>query len=207
YFFINKPFPEEFISFWYICPNSFSTEEIQKMYYSNHIFYLALTKGIFTEERFNKEILKPLVEKTKSFAYYEPIILKWAFFRENTTPQDPEHIIPFFKSFVTDYFDLINQKTIKVIDIKYSSLQYYLQKENMETIKKRSVRKQFVYEYLIQQKLKKSYPQFSGVNICSQFVLPGYKQASVYENHPNFMKGYIELMTLDFETVADRYLS
>ena len=93
------------------------------------------------------------------------------------------------------------------MDIKYNEISYFLDSRNIEDIKDRSVRKQFVYEYLMQKKVEKLPEHLNKLKICSSFWLPGYNQKSIFEEGETFMDGYIRMITVDFEMLAESYVS
>lgn len=96
---------------------------------------------------------------------------------------------------------------INIIDIKYDKTSYFLDPQNIENIKDRSVRKQFVYEYLMQKEVKKFPKYLNQLKIRSSFWLPGYNQTSMIEDGQKFMDGYIRLKTVDFVKLAESYVS
>ncbi len=78
----------------------------------------------------------------------------------------------------------------KVIDIKYSSFEYYQSPENMEEIKSRSIRKQFLYEYMLQNYLEHNNSKLKALPIKSDFWLPVYSQNSeLLSSGPKYLDG------------------
>lgn len=94
-----------------------------------------------------------------------------------------------------------------VIDIKYYEQKYYTNSENIEKIKSRSVRKQFVYEYLLQKHLEKTNHPLKELNIKSEFWLPAYSEnKETFTPLPKYMDDYIKLTGVNIMTVIDSYL-
>uniref|UniRef100_UPI0018E55547 hypothetical protein n=1 Tax=Cyanothece sp. BG0011 TaxID=2082950 RepID=UPI0018E55547 len=74
-----------------------------------------------------------------------------------------------------------------------------------EKLKEKSIRKQFLYEYLIQKQLEKNQDQYSDLKIQSQFGIPGFRLDS-FSKKLDFMDDYISLWKIDFETIANEYI-
>ncbi len=195
---IKKPFPNNFYSFWPLNKRMITIKELHKMYYFNHIFYIAFTKGLVKPGEFLNKFIHPLKKHD---------IFSISLLRNGTSLAfNDKEITSEFNCFLSEIKKILSY-SIKVIDIKYSDIEYYLNPENQEDIKTKSVRKQFIYEYLLQKNMENiSFPS-DYLNIVSQFILPGYRQNETLKYHPEFMAGYIRLMTLDFETVAGHYFS
>lgn len=193
--FIHKPLPQNFYSFWSLNNQKITVEELNKMCYFNHIFYIAFTQGVKSDEFINK-----FIEPLNNYNFFKFSLIRN---RQNEELQSE------FSSFLDGLKKTLNYPpySIEVIDIKYSDIEYYLNPANQENIKIKSVRKQFVYEYLIQKNVKNLSLPSDYLNIVSQFILPGYQQDETLKYHPEFMDGYIRLMTLDFEAVARYYFS
>ena len=84
----------------------------------------------------------------------------------------------------------------------------YLKDSNkIEEIKSRSIRKQFVYEYLLQKNLEKRKDGFSDLRIRSSFWLPSYRpdDPNLIEDGETFMDGYIQLKNVNFAVLAESY--
>ena len=60
-----------------------------------------------------------------------------------------------FKLFIESFLSLFQIGRVEIYDVKYLSSNYFEDQSNREELKERSVRKQFLYEYLIKKKLKK----------------------------------------------------
>ncbi len=97
--------------------------------------------------------------------------------------------------------------SIKIIDIKYANFDYYLNPENREEIKSRSIRKQFVYEYLIQNYLENYQNTVKHWSINSEFWLPIYEKnlPALTPGH-KYMDNYVKLTGVNIMTVIDSYI-
>lgn len=92
-----------------------------------------------------------------------------------------------------------------IVDFKYFSAAYFHASENAANIRTRLVRKQFVYEYLLNEKLSKSAERYS---IGSEFWIPCYdKDHATAELSPNepFLGGSIPLRRLNVAALMDIY--
>ncbi|MBC6481372.1 MAG: hypothetical protein GDA56_30085 [Hormoscilla sp. GM7CHS1pb] len=202
--FIDKPLPDKFYSYWEINIEILKAEqisdEIHKMYYLNHVFYRAINQHIFPGKNFAIFINKLLTYK----------VFHSSLLRIDTQHKSKEYIInqvsKKYQFFIETIF-LLGLYNMNVIDVKYFEEKIFFNADNLEKIKATSVRKQFVYEYLLAKYIQRNQSKFSQANIVSEFWLPGYKQNSGIENKQKFMDGYIELCSLDFETLAETYLS
>ena len=64
---------------------------------------------------------------------------------------------------------------IEIIDIKYLTSDYLHDVSEIENIKTRSIRKQFVYEYLVQRGLKKQRKKFKDLSTGQKVAKVGRK--------------------------------
>jgi hypothetical protein len=108
-----------------------------------------------------------------------------------------------FQRFINCYY---GQRYFNIIDIKYSTSDYYIKAENIEEIKNRSVRKQFVYEYLLQKHLEKINNPLKELDIKSEFWLPASSNEETFTPLPKYMDDYIKLTGVNIMTVIDSYL-
>ncbi|MEI6443182.1 MAG: hypothetical protein WCO29_08660 [Nostocales cyanobacterium ELA583] len=84
---------------------------------------------------------------------------------------------------------------------------YYTNSGNIEEIKNRSVRKQFVYEYLLQKHLEKNNHPLKELDIKSEFWLPASSSnEKTFTPLPKYMDDYIKLTGVNIMTVIDSYL-
>ena len=101
-----------------------------------------------------------------------------------------------------------------MIDIKYLSFEYYKSPEKipspeeMEEIKSRSIRKQFVYEYLLQNYLEDNNSKLKEWPIKSDFWLPVYSPNSeLLSSGPKYLDGYVKLTGVSIMAMIDSYLA
>lgn len=96
-----------------------------------------------------------------------------------------------------------------IIDIKYLDAKYFHDPNKIEEIKSRSVRKQFVYEHLLQKTLEKRKDQYSKFRIWSSFWLPSYRpdDSELLQDDPTFMDSYIRLKNVNFKLLAETYFA
>ncbi|MBS9391653.1 MAG: hypothetical protein HEQ29_00305 [Dolichospermum sp. LBC05a] len=181
--------PDKFYSYWYISSDEyedFNFQQIQMMNSLNHVFFVAIKKGFLYFENFYEQYLEP----------YE--ILKISLLRGSGGKEYRETLFQKFIQVVMSQFS--------IIDIKYSDSDYYTNSENIEKIKSRSVRKQFVYEYLLQKHLEKTSNPLKELDIKSEFWLPASSNEETFTPLPKYMDDYIKLIGVNILTVIDSYL-
>lgn len=195
---IDSRLPSKYYSYWRIEDLDFAS--LQRMYYFNHFFYLALEKGIRSWQGFKDHIAKPLNIKFDS----KNNVFSTSLFREyvETTVQLD------FEVFVEVVSRLLT-KVIEIVDVKYLSQDYFRDKSRIEEIKKRSVRKQFVYEYLLQKDLEHKKNDHGELNINSSFWIPDNRldDPDIIKAVPTFLDGFIKLQSINFLALAKNYLS
>jgi len=191
---INDPLPQNFYSFWEI-DFPLAPEDIHKMYYFNHLFYIAIKNQITDFDIFLTK-LRDLCNKSKVF--------QSSVLRDKNTA----HLKKKFNDFSQLFF---NQYEIyfEIIDIKYLDTKYFGTQNKIEEIKRRSIRKQFVYEHLLQKTLEKRKDQYSNLSIRSSFWLPSYlpDDSELLQDSDPFMDGYIKLKNVNFKLLAEIYLA
>ncbi|MDJ0508040.1 MAG: hypothetical protein QNJ64_02110 [Crocosphaera sp.] len=195
---ISKPLPKEFYSFWKI-PKTLDKDGIYKMYYFNHIFLLSILNNYLSWEMFKQNILTPLgvgVTEKK-----QDNVFRLSLFRGYNINRLQE----MFELFTESFLSLFQLGGVDIYDIKYLSYNYFQYQSKREELKERSIRKQFLYEYLIQKKLEKNKEKYSDLKIQSHFWIPGFRLDSFSEKI-DFMDDYIKLWKIDFETVANEYI-
>jgi hypothetical protein len=200
---INYPLPNNYYSNWII--KKIDNSEITKMYYFNHIFYLSFKKGIFSYENFNT--VKEIILSVTEHKYHKNIsndcgVFEKSIFRDLSIKDITDRFSSFIQLLFAFYKPYLN-----LIDIKYLPESYFLNSRNLEDIKCRSVRKQFIYEYLVQKTIKNSPDEISKLNVLSDFWLPSCGQTTLIENGQPFMDGYIGLKNIDFIDLAQDYCS
>ncbi|MEG4326070.1 hypothetical protein [Microcoleus sp. herbarium5] len=186
---INDPLPPNFYSFWEI-DFPLAPEDIHKMYYFNHLFYIAIKKKFTDFDIFITKI-RDLCNKSQVF--------QLSVLRDKST----EHLKKKFNDF------LQHEIYFEIIDIKYLDTKYFRDPNKIEEIKRRSIRKQFVYEHLLQKTLEKRKDQYSNLSIRSSFWLPSYlpDDSELLQDSSTFMDGYIKLKNVNFKLLAETYLA
>lgn len=201
---INCPLPDNFYSFWEI-NFPLDSESLHKMYYFNHFFYLPLKKQIMDWDRFNKEILQPLGIFSGPF-YQGPRsdVFNASLFRN----KDVEWMREQFNDFIGQFLNQ-DECFCEIIDIKYLDIKYFRDPNKIEEIKRRSIRKQFVYEHLLQKTLEKRNDQYSNLTIRSSFWLPSYRpdDSELLQDSSTFMDDYIKLKNVNFKLLAETYFA
>ncbi|MEQ8537712.1 MAG: hypothetical protein RIB93_09645 [Coleofasciculus sp. D1-CHI-01] len=202
---INFQLPSNFYSFWEIDLKRLDSKLLDMMFRLNHIFYVALNKAIFTPNQFEKFLLDEfgLNEDLDEFCLDEDNVFNNSLFRRGTIILRLQKIIDEFTSFCGTVCSL------KVIDIKYLSLAYCrdIDIKNRRDLKEKSIRKQFVYEYLLQQFIGGN-DGFKDLEIKSEFWIPSYQNDSeiIKEVEPEYLDGYISLKNINFGAIANSYL-
>ena len=84
---------------------------------------------------------------------------------------------------------------------------YHLKNNKLQHIKESSIRKQFVYEYLLQQRIEKD-NRFNQLQINSDFWLPSVSNSrkAILRKESDYLNGYIGLNKINFMKVADSFL-
>lgn len=208
---VNNRLPRNFYSFWDVS-NSFKLDSLLEMRNFNHFFFVASEKGTTKWENFVQEVLLPL-----DISYNNPNVTFECSTNSNVftrslfrglTPKALEKLFTSFINLLSDIEDIF-PNNIEIIDIKYISSNLFKDATKIEEIKNRSVRKQFVYEYLLQKYLKKRKDKFSDLTIDSSFWLPSYRpdDPNLIEDGETFMDGYIQLKNVNFAVLAENYIA
>ncbi|WP_373480483.1 hypothetical protein [Geminocystis sp.] len=146
YLVIDYPLPKNFYSFWDI-PEIIDNKCFNLMFYFNHFFYLAFENRIFTWEKFCEKMFKVLdISFDSRGKFNEDNVFTTSIFRYKSE----ENIRNQFNKFISQIFDNKNN-SINIIDIKYYDSEYFFNTNNQKENKEKNVRKQFVYEYLLQK--------------------------------------------------------
>lgn len=212
---IDAPLPSNFYSFWKI-PEELNSEDLHNMYYFNHLFYLAIKKQIKNWDRFYEEILQPLGviwglrhSDSRGNVFTHSLLRDYCIIRYNCVKPiySIEDIKEKFNQFIQQVFNQY-EEFFEVIDVKYLTSEYFCDRDKIEEIKRRSVRKQFVYEYLLQRDLERKNERFSNLSIRSSFWLPSYRpdDSNLLEEGSTFIDGYIQLKNVNFMVLAESYL-
>lgn len=184
---IDSKLPNNFYSFWGVDFDNLNFQSLNMMFNLNHVFYIALSKAIYDSDIFREFLLNELnssVFNNSLFRSYEK-----------------NQIVDMFREF------LKTVSYLKVIDIKYLPLEYFLDSNNRRNLKERSIRKQFVYEYLLQRFINGN-NLFNSTEIKSTFWLPSWEDNSlvIKEVEPGYLDGYISLENINFAALIDSYL-
>ncbi|MBE9236741.1 hypothetical protein IQ227_12070 [Anabaena aphanizomenioides LEGE 00250] len=181
--------PKYFYSYWDI-PDELSIKEIHMMRCLNHIFYIAADNGFLYFEDFYQKLIQ------------DQNVVEESLLRDIS--HDKKLRNESFQRFINFSYE---QKYFTIIDIKYSTPEYYTNADNIEEIKSRSVRKQFVYEYLLQKHLEKTNHPLKELDIKSEFWLPAYSETQeTFTPMSKYMDDYIKLTGVNIMTVIDSYL-
>jgi hypothetical protein len=217
---ITHRLPKIFYSYWKV-PETILVQDLSKMYYFNHFFYIALEKDITDWDSFDKQILKPLdINFDTHLSSIDPKsnVFTHSLFRDRATSStySSEHMKDEFTRFIKQALEF---NKIEIIDIKYLTDDYFCDSTNINDIKSRSVRKQFIYEYLLQKNLEERKDEFSNLTINSSFWLPIYRSCNsallrllphysdLIRDGETFMDGYIQLKNINFTVLAENYIS
>ncbi len=192
--------PNHFYSYWEIL-DDFNLEQLQMMENLNHIFYLALKFGILSPDRFFQRFIDYVLG---SESLLKDNIFYLSLFRDKDRLRSLKEINQSFGNFLKK---IMTKISIKIIDIKYANFDYYLNPGNREEIKSRSIRKQFVYEYLIQNYLENRQNTVKSWSINSEFWLPTYrKNLPVLTPGAKYMDNYVKLTGVNIIKVIDSYI-
>ncbi|MGK7919657.1 MAG: hypothetical protein AB4080_06575 [Trichodesmium sp.] len=192
--------PNQFYSYWEIA-DDFNFEQLQMMKNLNHIFYLALKFGILSSDNFFQRFIDYVLG---SESLLKDNIFYLSLFRDKDRLRSFKEINQIFASFLNK---ILNKICIQIIDIKYANFDYYLNPANREEIKSRSIRKQFVYEYLIQNYLENHQNNIKTWSINSEFWLPTYgKYLPLLTHGAKYMDNYVKLIRVNILKVIDNYI-
>lgn len=219
---IDSPLPKNFYSFWEIS-RDIDIDFLHKMYYFNHLFFLALEKDIRDSDGFFDEIILPLGTNN---ALTESLLRGYQNHKDRSIDRtkinrafsdfisqlEEKYGMSMVKRIFAEFFqsaEFENKDAIEIIDVKYLDSNYFFDSSKIEEIKKRSVRKQFVYEYLLQKHLEKRKDKYSDLPIRSSFWLPSYRpdDLNLIEDGETFMDGYIQLKNINFAILAENYIA
>lgn len=209
---INSQLPSNFYSYWEIELNKLDNEVLALMQRLNHVFYVALKNNVYTANSFYKFLVERFdVKHSKSPGKYNPfrdsLLLGYQY--QFTPPAEleqsdtPEHeIVLVFEKFLQAL-----SYCLKIIDIKYLDLDYFFEETNLKKLKERSIRKQFVYEYLLQKHIEIN-SNFNNLEIKSSFWLPSWQNRNQGINAGSeYLNGYINLERKKFRAIVDSYLA
>ncbi|MEB3220140.1 MAG: hypothetical protein VKN72_28440 [Nostocales cyanobacterium 94392] len=191
---INKPLPSNFYSYWTVELDNIDEDKnktiLSLMRQLNHIFYVAISHGVYTDDKF----LEFLKELNKKFTNYNN---KWKPIRDCLLRDfyDIKEVSQLFKNFCS--------VVLWILDVKYLDFTYFKNDKNIREIKERSIRKQFVYEYMLDEYVSNT--SFQGIEIKSCFLLPYCSETK--KEGEKILDGYISLIYLNFKSVSKIYSS
>jgi hypothetical protein len=161
------------------------------MFNFNHIFYVALKKSIFTVSKFRVFLLNELDANN-----FNSNVFRSSLFRNYNIEQITNMFNDFLKCLIY----------LKIIDIKYLQWKHFYDANNRRDLKERSIRKQFVYEQLLQQFIRQ-YCDFNSVEIKSSFWLPSWQDDCrvITKVKPEYLDEYIGLENVNFAAIVDSY--
>jgi hypothetical protein len=205
---VDRPLNSKFYSFWHIKDGDIiDAVYLHKMYCFNHLFYIALKENATDWDSFGEKFLTPLsVKFGLRHNSSQANVFTHSLLRSYCVGSSSDSLRASFEYAIRKMSGVYND-FLSVVDIKYLTESYFLGSENIEEIKNRSVRKQFVYEYLLQKHLARIGE--SNKTIESSFWLPKSQnsEGGLIEPGSDFMDGYIQLKSIDFMTLANSYLS
>jgi len=211
---IDDRLPDNFYSFWEI-PDLIDSNSLHQMYYFNHLFYLALEKYITVWNDFSEKILQPLnvvfnlpYDSSRRNVFTHSLLRDYCV--TSSITGKPKYSLNQLKIKIYNFIHQVSKEyeEFEIIDIKYLTPEYFGDCNKVEDIKRRSVRKQFVYEYLLQRTLEGEAERFRNLSIRSSFWLPSYRpsDSNLLEEGATFMDGYIQLKNVNFMVLAETYL-
>ncbi|HEY9801190.1 MAG TPA: hypothetical protein V6D25_12600 [Leptolyngbyaceae cyanobacterium] len=185
---INTQLPSEFYSYWDINLDNLNHQILNLMFHLNHIFYVAFKLNI-TEYTTFKTFFIDNLELNLKFKEY--IVTS----------------VNYTKNIFDNYCIFIKKVAFfEIVDIKYLQTHYFLDSNNFQCIKEKIVRKQFVYEYLLQNFIKKQI-NFKDLEIISNFWLPSWMDENQFNDiNVEYLNGYIGLKNINFLAIVDTYL-
>lgn len=208
---VSSQLPDNFYSYWEIeVLNRIDKETLALMKMLNHVFYLALRNNIYTGDDFLK-----FLDDERHFGNTGCVklsVLRYGsepgFYFNQTRNK--------FNNFVRAVYCL------QIVDIKYFDEDYFLDDDNQRELKENSIRKQFVYEYLLQEHIK-GIDNLKETEIKSTFWIPDWKNGNqlgirgaslaFMEEIPiiTFMYGldrsYIDIYNINFATIVNSYFT
>lgn len=206
YLSINSQLPNNYYSFWTISLEELNHNILLLMRILNHVFYVALKNNVYTADAFynflstnfnlNKKRKNVFVQSLfQDVRIYFPTAITRA-----KLSYDEREIIFMYERFIK------RVTCLNIIDIKYKPVSNYFDENKREEIKTRDIRKQFVYEHLLQRHIQNN-PKFNQLEIKSSFWLPRDDELQhMSKVEPEYLNGYIELNKVKFNIIANSYL-
>jgi len=198
--YVSPQLPPQFLSYWDISKLSSTQDPLRElclMKRLNHVFYVAVNQGIWSSDTLQTHILNPLdVEGRLSSNVFSS-----ALFRGTTQ----DSLQKTFTGFVSDLTH-IARIVFQIIDIKYNDVAYFQDEANQQAIKARSVRKQFAYEYLLQQAIEATVGKSAPLQIDSTFWVPQVSNdPTVLSDLIPYLDGYLQLTPANMNQLIHHY--
>ncbi len=207
--FINHRLNKKFYSYWNVDLDNINQEELAFMYMVNHVFYIAIENDIYNANDFSN-FLEQRFDITQKDNVFNKSLFREVSCYPNTLKLT---LASYFEKFINKLF------YFNIIDIKYMTLDNFdsdvilddsnnLKNNKLQHIKESSIRKQFVYEYLLQQRIEKD-NRFNQLQINSDFWLPSVwnSRKAILRKESVYLNGYIGLNKINFIKVANSFLS
>ncbi len=183
---IDKKLPDNFFSYWNI-PRELTKNDLRMMRHFNHVFYQAFfEEGLKTSEDFidNFSLKEENIIQSIGSSYFGFDKDKYDYF-----------LVSLYKLF-----------SLEIVDFQYISEEEIKNQENIEECKSSSIRKQFVYEYLLNEYLVKQ-EQIKEPKISSCFWIPAYNSGeNVLVSGDKYLDGYLDLALVDPIKLLQHYV-
>lgn len=206
---INRRLSNGIYSFWEIDEDeNIDFLYLHKMMTFNHLFFLALEHNIRDWENFRIEILANLGANSQ-LRHNSPQanVFSHSLLRGFCVEGRIEKLGKLFQDFMRKTSEICNER-FEIIDVKYLEEDYFSCESKISEIKKRSVRKQFVYEYLLEKYLDRDTSGTSATEVSSLFWLPFYSPSTISSlPGQTFMGNYIKIEKINFNAILDFYVS
>jgi hypothetical protein len=191
YITILSQLPPKFYSYWDLeVVNRFDRRVLALMKKLNHIFYLAIKNHVYTRDKFG-DFLK---DETHFGA---TACLRLSLLRDDGAT-------------ILEKFDNFLRATItpfQIVDIKYFDLAHFADDDfDLRHFKENSIRKQYVYEYLLHEHIQ-GIDSFKGGELKSRFQLPSWTSDNrVYRlDDSTTLPIYIAFVLTNFSAIANHY--
>jgi hypothetical protein len=188
---ISSQLPPKFYSYWDLeVVNRFDRGVLALMKKLNHIFYLAIKNHVYTKDSFD-DFLK---DKTHFGAT--------ACLRLSLLRDDGATILEKFDNFLR-----ATVTPFKIVDIKYFDFAHFADDDfDSRHFKENSIRKQYVYEYLLHEHIQ-GIDSFKKAEVKSWFFLPNWtSEDKLYRlDDSTTFPIYIAFLLTNFSAIADHY--
>jgi hypothetical protein len=198
---IDRPLPGNFYSYWSIESESLSVQW-QAMKYFNHLCYVLSKQGAWTFEVFKQRL--SAVSGAVPSSVRPAGVFGASLFRRGRESWYELRGWNDIKKIFEAFLGLILQ--FQIIDIKYNDVAYFQDEANRQAIKARSVRKQFVYEYLLQQAIEATVGKSAPIQVDSTFWVPQVSNDSnVLGDRIPYLDGYLQLTPVNMAQLIQHY--